>query len=520
MRKLLIGSKNISEKEERKIHAEFLNEFGVDLSSKKYTNGNFENNWNLILQDCTIGSLRGSFPELIHLFKKKLFDAININELRSCSDSYIVRTKEKEMELQEQKISVLEDLIGEYTALIDDYYMYEADVWLNAWFVIQSEKAECERLRKDRGSTSRSMNSYKPITWAVDTATGYVHDKSGREYRLPFEDDADGFFFGEYLKYVLSNTGALFWTELNEDEKNNIRRVSGEKILNFKGYAYRTDILLLRDKDYSRFGYRHIEKIEKSADFKIEDIILFHKTINGVLLRNMINTMVDCKVVFEAEDYLFLIDELCGCKSFVWQNLIGCLFILFRAYQEKMSVYEIDENMYMMLCEWLSEINNINYKLRVLTEGFLYLYHGSITEERIIEEKCKEHLKKLGLEKSRDVVEDGERESDKLRITSEIKMNHRSYKWIYAILQREVINKTKSLYRDEGFQEKVCRIDLEIPYKDQPGEVVIKNIVVKRRNFKPDINNAVEMLRKRQLRIKLTRILARFAQKTNEMNYK
>lgn len=522
MDKLLIGLNAIKDDKgyNEQIFKNFLGEFCVDLKDSRYINGEFTVKWNLLLQKCSDSKCKESLQELIHLFNDKFFDVIDVNRKRENS----IPIREKERALREQNIQELGEIINKYTALLEDCYIYEADIWLNAWLVLRYIKAEETRLEKDREIKSRALSSRKPKTGFVDTATGYVRGKNNREYRLPFENDADGFFGGKYLECTLSNTGALFWTEKSdkeeEEEKFGKEERERKDSNSYKSYKeYRKDIFLCLDVSYSRFTYHNIMGIEEQEGFCIEDKILFHKTINGVLLRNMINTMIASKKDFEAENYIYLINQLCGCKSLVWQNLIGYFCVFLDAYKYELKALNIYGNLYVMLCAWIMHIEKINYKLRILTEGFIYLYNHNHHDDRIFPKKCYIYLKKLKLKTGTDskkywsniLKEESKKEeaTKKFRVTADVKQNHREFKWIYAILQREVINVTKYLYADNKFCEKMSVESIKISYGDK---IVERKTLSKIVDFQPDIEGAVEKIKKDLARKNLIRILKQLAE--------
>lgn len=410
----------------------------------------------------------------------------------------MIRSEEKELDLRKQCWKNLKDIAKEYIALLDNYHMYETDVWLNAWMVIQYLEANKERNKNE--THGRTMSSRKPKTGFIDTVYGEVQDKMKRTYLLPFENDADGFFCKEYLVHTLGNTGALFRTEQDEEEEY-FKRQNGEEVKGFKGYAFRINIVLHRGKDYSRFGYQKIERLEKQDTFKLEDRIMFHKTINGILLRNMVNCMMEYGGNFEAEDFLYLIKQLCKCKSLVWQNMIGCLFILLDVFQKELISLDLYSDLYMIHDIWLAHVKKINYTLHKLTEGFIYLYYDNRCNEDYFKQKCNDCLRSLELESSKNVKKYWEDASQILRVTADIKLDHKNPAWFYAILQREVIHTTKNLYRNNQFCEKPLRNVIEVPCKD--GMLRKIDIPSKIANFQPmDMQSIIESLHKDSLREK------------------
>jgi hypothetical protein len=457
MKKFVIGLHGVTKEGKKQIHNEFLEKFGIDLNSEEYKDGNLADKWKLLLQNCTAGKSRESLSEYIRLFEEKLFDVIDINQSRlKINSDVFVRSSEREREIREQHVENFKRIVKEYTALVDNYNIYEADVWLNAWMAVQYLKAEDKLAKKHCAETGHTMVAAKPKTGYCDIATGFVRNNKGLEMMIPFDYDEDGCFCEQYLKCAVGNKGSLFWSELDNRNGEIVhvnKEVDAEQIRGFKGYQYRAEIKLVMDKDYSRYSCQRIKALENKADFKIEDKIMFHKTINGLLVRNMTNVMIRHGEEFEAEDYIYFIDLLCGCKSLVWQNLIGYLFVLFGEYQKELVTWDIYGDMYVMFYTWLSGIEKINYNLRKLTEGLIYLYDQNTCDDKFFESKCKSYLESLELENEYE-KEYWKKVSTNLRVNSDVRSNHKDFKWIYAILQRETINQIKYMYRTNQVVER------------------------------------------------------------------
>lgn len=488
MKNLIIGLNAMREEHKKEIHDEFMNSFGVDLDSENYREETLETKWNCLVRECTVSEYKESFSEYVRLFLGQLLSVINIDSQKGENDedriimTKIIRTPQEEAELRERNLREFEKLIGNYMALLDNYNVYECDIWLNVWLTLQYKKSD-ELLSKQE-SRNDKKGRRKTISGVVDYTEGSVADKNGRKYLLPFKEEVGKCFCVEYLKYTLKNSGVLFWTEKEDNETVTSKEESVENII--WGDESR-EINLCKDRDYSRFSYHKIKEIEEQNSFQNEDKILFHKTINGILVRNMINMMINCNGSFEAENYINLIDRLCGCKSLVWQNLIGCLFVLVKAYQRELKTMDIYDDVALMIYTWLTNIEKINYTMSRLIEGVLYLYKDAKCDNDFIERKCKYYLSDLEIY-NKDIEKYWEDKFIKLRVTEEIKKNHKSYEWIYAILQREVIDKTKQLYANDQFQEKAFTVDIVC----KGGE--IKKIPAKIADLQPDLQKAREWL--------------------------
>lgn len=482
MKNLIIGLEATDERYKEEIHNTFLKDFGIDLDSDEFANDDFCRNWETLLKKCG-GEHIETILKSIVMFKNMCLNIINPCDV-------IIRSTLDEEKLRIKRNEEFIDLLRGYSALLDNFYIYEADVWLNAWLAIQYEK--CDKRRPVPGSeNTKTMKARKPKTGFVDTATGVVKGKKEKEYALPFEEDADGYFCGEYLKYTLGNTGALFWTEdngleLDDDiENKQAEFVEYDEEKNFERCMSQRTVNISVGKNYERFSYKKIEELEKQKSFQIEDKILFHKTINGIWVRNIVNTMIDYHDMFEVENFIGLMETLCECKSLVWQNLISYIFIPAKRYQKELEREGVYDRIVVILFAWISNIGRINYRLARLTEGFIYLYQRAGCPEKIVEEKCEYYLEQLELKYGEEVKKYWAGESSYLRMSKNIDKIHKSPSWIYAIFQRDVIHRTKYLYRNKGFPERSFTIK-EIHREFKGVDIIFKDIPVKFIELCPD----------------------------------
>lgn len=468
MRRLLIGIENndgcqTGKGNEEQVCQNFKNEFGVDLKAEKYANGNLEVIWENLIRDCNMNQHKHNWVEYLRLLEGKIYALFDPDGARLQIDGRIIYgTKEREDKIRRGKIEEVRRLLQEGTALVDDYWFYESDVWLNARLTLSYLT----------GRKEKHTGGY------ANTVGGTVMDDKHNEYMLPFEDDEEGTFCADFLKQALGKKGCLFWTELSEGESIESEGGDGENSLG-ESVLHRAVISLKMDKVYSSFSYQKIQKLEEELD--MEDKVLFHKTVNGVLLRNMVNMMLEIKdgnVIFEAEDYIDLIDRLCGCKSLSWQNIIACFYIFFQRYKKELKVLDLYTDAEMLLGFWLDNIGKINYDLRILTEGFVYLYRRNTYDEADFKLRCRMHLGQLERGTSEEVKKYWTGQNDSLKVSAAVIRNHTDYCWIYAILQRRAIDTIKKLYRgidnkSGGFLEKPPLDEWIIEKEDDGGYQVV-----------------------------------------------
>lgn len=484
MRRLLIGIENYdgwqsSKASEEQVCKNFKSEFGINLKDEKYMHGSMEVIWESLIQDCNMNRHKDKWFEYLLLLEEKIYVLLDPDGARFQTDGNIVCAAKKDR-IRRDNIEAVKEFLRECEALVDDYWFYEADVWLNARLT----------LNYLNGGRDKDTRGY------ANAAEGTVMDDKGNSHMLPFEYDEEGSFCVDFLKHALGKKGCLFWTELGEGESIEVEESDEEDPLE-ESVLHRAAISLKMNKVYKSFAYNNIQKLEEKLD--IEDKVLFHKTVNGVLLRNMVNMMLESKdVIFEAEDYIDLIDRLCGCKSLVWQNIIACFYVFFQRYKKELIVLELYMDAKILLGFWLDNIEKINYDLRILTEGFLYLYRRNIYDEENFKSRCRMHLRDLERETSKQTKKYWIGQKDSLKVSTAVIGNHTDYCWIYAILQRRVIDTIKKLYRgsdDErgGFLEKPLLYEWIIEKKDD-GSIQVVSV----KKFEADSGGATVEIGKRE----------------------
>lgn len=464
MERLLIGRRAMDVMNEEIICEEFQKEFGIRLNSERYTKGKLEDQWDCLIQDCTISEHKDKLSRCLTLFEGSLFDVIYPDRSK-----LFTRDPESEEERRRKKEEDFRNLINEYKLLLDNYWFYKGDIWLNVWLVLKYFNRSGENDSLENSRAGANMEG------------GNVLNDKREEIMLPFEDVEDRTFCSGYLYKAVGKKGCLFWTDLEKDEKIDVQK---DGIENSDRLFGRAEIKLKNRKVYNSFSYKKIREFEDEEGINIEDKVLYHKTVNGISLRNVVNKMFGTENIFEIEDYIDLIDQLCGCKSLEWQSLIGCVYVLSEKYKKELVSAGFYGDVMTMLITWLCNIDKINYNLRILTEGFLYLYkkndHKEASFKSYFEERCREYLSDLELEVSDEAGAYWSRQPDKLNFSESILKNH-DYCWIYAILQRRAIDTIKNLYRKNQFQENSSDV---ICFEDSAGQTL--RIRTKRKFVDPD----------------------------------
>ena len=390
--------KFIFESRDENIKADFKLLFGVDLDDEKYKNyENIESRWNAVLSD-VYGDRKGYSGNQYYC---KFLEIL----MRVCvgHGSRIIRSVEKTSALIKEDENHLSELIDELIGVIEGYTVYEPDVWMNAFLSIQYYEWE-NKIKASLEGTELSKG-------AVSVSNGIVTNKS-REFKVPFYEFSkrEQRMFKGYEESLLAKSIEIFNTEytrhpindkIKKREDESKREEDASDLLGFKGYRKRIVLTFYTGKRYERWSRKKVLELENEPSFSLSDRILFYKTINGVLCRNMIDTMVLHRGDYDIEDYLYLAECLSSCMSLSWQNLIGCLFIIVSRWSEKLEGHVDDktETIYskmMYLFEvWISSINRINFRLECLSKGMIYLilkYEEPFCSESILQEKAEEAL--------------------------------------------------------------------------------------------------------------------------------
>ncbi len=411
------------------IRRDFKSIFHVDLDDKKYgIYESIEEKWAAIVNDTFLKWTR----------KDKKFYVQKFLELLSLclygEQSDIVRPSA----VEEMRRKKAKDELKEYTKkmplLLNDYGIYEPDIWINAYLSIQYIKAR-----------TNQSNIDNIVDTAVPIQPPYHVRAKGNMYIIPFEEYQEG-FCEQYVKKIGGKDQVQI---LGADVKEKEYSTCCDKV-DFFGYDKRMELKLDRDMKYTRWTQKKVYSLEKSKEFKTEDKAMFHKTINGVLVRNMVDTMISTGHTYNVEDYLFLVDKLCMCKSLNWQNLIGCLYIQVSCFMRELAALDLWGDIFIMFYSWIYNEKVINRCLELLTGGLIYVaYKQNKAFDNIdeVEKKCKEELAKIEenpipfCEETKKLIHDRwETQEKELRVTKRVEENHTQYYWIYAIMQRHVID--------------------------------------------------------------------------------
>lgn len=413
------------------IRRDFKLFFGVDIADKKYASyDSIEKKWDAIMGDIPldcIGKDKGFYvQEFMQMLPKALFG----------EQSDIIRPSDMKAKIRNDAILKFKQYVAEMQALLDNYKIYEPDVWINAYLSIRYINARNDAPEgEDVG-----IAGYEDIGKAY-----YVKAKT-ISYRIPFESSQEG-FCEKYVKKILGKDQVQILGASILEEKI-YKESEGEE--GFLGYKKQVRFDLGKDKRYTRWKQGKVYSLEKSKGFKTEDRAMFYKTINGALVRNLVNTMISTEHIYDVEDYLYLLEKLCMCKSLNWQNLIGCLYIAVAYYQRELAALDLWTDILVMFEAWIMNIPIINYRLELLVSGLIYIIHEkdqyfkNITE---VEEKCKDALKEIEKNpipfsaRAEELIKnEWETQKKDLRVSEKVKVNHRQYYWIYAIMQRYIID--------------------------------------------------------------------------------
>jgi len=421
----------MEEKQRRKIYNDFKSIYKVDLDDKKYDGyDSIEKEWDAIIGD-TFLERGGKTKEIyVQKFMQLLYLAL-YGEQSDIVRPYSIEVKRRQDIIQEFKI-----YLKEMQSLLDDYSMYEPDVWMNVYLSIQYIKA-IHNLPDDENI----------VTSVIEMDEPYHVTAKGVAYTIPFEEYQEG-FCEEYLKKIAGKDQIqILGASIDSNKKEYINVQKSGKLY---GMEKRVKLDLGYGMKYTRWSQKKVYSLEKSKEFGTEDKVMFHKTINGVLVRNLVDTMISTEHMYDVEDYLYLLDKLCISKSLSWQNLIGCLYVEVSCLKRELTALGLWGDIEVMFEAWFVNLEAINYRLELLVKGLIYViykqdsFFNNVTEA---EEKCKDALEKIEKnpvhfsEKAEKLICDEWAAQEKeLHVSKGVETNHRQYYWIYAIMQRYVID--------------------------------------------------------------------------------
>lgn len=432
----------------KSIRMDFKYFFNVDLNNTKYDEyKNISDKWNAIVKDAFPICSKNDKEYYVKDFVVKLHKVVYGTQ------EEIIRPHSNVIERRDKDVLELRKSIKKLMQLVDDYTMYDSDVWMNVYLSILYIKETNQKY---------AFPGKEKTGLGLDIDNGIVMAK-GLKYQIPFKKYQEGFCEGYINKVIGKDDVQILGAYLTEGEGIEYKECNHVR---FRGYRKRAEMTLKKDVRYQRWSREHVQKLENYKYFKAEDKALFHKTINGILIRNLTDTMISTEMMSDAEDYLFLVDKLCTSKSLNWQNLIGCVYIMAKQYEQTLVALDLWCEMHILFELWFMLIDVMNRRLELLTKAVLYLklkedrYFSDLEE---LEINCKKSLEKV----ERNPIPYSQREkeliykewscpSNEMRMRRHVINNHRNYCWVYAILQRQVIVSMTSENR-----EKIVKSDME-----------------------------------------------------------
>lgn len=415
-----------------KICKNFRSMFGVRLEAEKYhQDTDFQNNWEMLIQDVFRKQKRGASEDHIRRFA----ELVNALANSGMGDN-IVRTDEDVLRRLQKLVCELRELISDMLIFPEDYYILESDIYMNAYLSIKF--IETETIPDGEGKNILHMD--KP---GVLSTKGY-------DYKVPFKDlHKDKNFCLKYKKCLLGKDGVqIFGTSLGDDDRE--EEIGLQDVQDFCGYKKRIKISFSKDKKCERWSRKHILKLEQQL--QMEDRILFYKTIDSILPRNMVDLMIMNQKKFKAYDYIYLVDWLCTCDSIKWKNIIGMITVFGRINQNALMAYGLWEELELCIDAWIGQIATINRRLKCLSNALIYMVYKN-DGMRYIEDRCRKEIvetegfpykfNELYAETAIQHCSDiWEKQPEKLEVR--IKDPLTDYWWIYAILQWRIIGNLES----------------------------------------------------------------------------
>lgn len=439
--------KDINKKTMDGIHNEFMKELNIDLD--KVSGKSLSEQWEWVLDKCSGEETIRSMEDIICSIDSLTAEALDRPVLLSNNNSVIRSHTVTEIELQNIK-----DKISKLQHQIYNVYFMDDDVWLNAYFTI---------------TFIESQNDDSFYKFDLENGKLFINEK--KEYKFPFERYPDSGFCSAYLNTFLSLKGSIFGSEMGPKESIKFEKDGKAKLL------------MLKDKDYNRWSWQNILKVEKREDYKIEDRVLFNKTVDGILARTILKLILEYNITCEVEDILDFVKTMCGCDSLSWQIIMSFLFVYMMSIQGELLGGRIFEDLYALLTAWTTFIGDINNRLSLLSKGLIYLSYknGMGYDLKTFEKKCQD-----GLTRMEDATEFSEADINLIGINQQLRVtnDHKSFQWIYAIMQRSIIewlrkDKPSALYNEIGdgvekYKVRLRLTDME-PRKDLNN--VLKNMI-------------------------------------------
>lgn len=165
-----------------------------------------------------------------------------------------------------------------------------------------------------------------------------------------------------------------------------------QKIKDFCGYKQRIKVDFHNEWRCNAWNRNKILMAERKL--QMEDKILYYKTINGNLPRNMVDLMMISKSQMNAFDYLYLLDWLCTCSSIKWKNIIGIITVFSCIYKDTLENFDLLRRVQLCIDLWISSIKTINRRMKCLSNALVYMAYGNDNID-YIKNKCQKDIDEL-----------------------------------------------------------------------------------------------------------------------------
>lgn len=331
---------------------------------------------------------------------------------------------------------------------IEEYALYREDVFLNAFFAVQylnREKRE-ECFLKLKGVSTDFIDRI--------------------DYEIPIKLDAT--FCRNYQEYIFGrNKERIF------DVKHHLIEVDEE----FMKWDYKTtkNCKPETEIDNTRWSYKNIHAIEMNNTFKIEDMVLFYKTINPMLADDLLENNIfqdEEKIGNDVYKRIKIIDKICGIEPFIWQKILVRIFKgmeylsrilieekelesafainknnpIFISKNKKQSPCSFREENVLLCTEQLMDLWNIivkntekiNYYYNFYSRGLVYCYFQTKGDLKYLQEKCEKYI-----QRQKERIDINKPESKRIRWGRNGKGDEHLYAWI----QSEIICMTMGHYK-------------------------------------------------------------------------
>lgn len=387
---------NCKKYDEKNIKQEFYNIFSVEI--EEYRQGEtLKENWESLIRKVFGRQMQGDSENKIESFMW-LVSCLANGEMRDD----IVRDTDERSKKREEAINELENIVSYMENMPMDYYLIESDVFMNAYLSIKYIEASKHKLdnldRKgimmiDKDGIVKLKNitfrtPFKDLMEENDFCLNYQRRFLGR-------DNIQIFATGNKKKKICNkaeNDENLEKDELLETEIPE-HVVDIQKIKDFCGYKQRIKVDFHNEWRCNAWNRNKILMAERELQ-KMEDKILYYKTINGNLPRNMVDLMMISKSQMNAFDYLYLLDWLCTCSSIKWKNIIGIITVFSCIYKDTLKVVGLLRRVQLCIDLWISSIKTINRRMKCLSNALVYMAYGNDNID-YIKNMCQKDINEL-----------------------------------------------------------------------------------------------------------------------------